>query len=1278
MKRLSLICALLILALLSVVVSVSADAYLETEHDYANNMDETWTYTHSDPTADSLEITFSAETQVEENRDYIYIYTPEDVLVGQYTGTELAGQTITVEGSGFKIRLTSDDSGTGYGFAIDDIAARAVEEAIAALAQSYPESQHNYANRTDKTWTYEHGDASVAYLRITFNSQTAVESNYDYIYIYTIDGTQIGRYTGTVLAGQTVTVPGNGFKIRLTSDSSNTRYGFKIDSVIGCMPEDISNCTVTLAQTSVAYTGSALTPAVTVKDGDITLVEGTDYTVAYENNIEVGTAKVIVTGTGMYTGTAELTFEITRVWPESNHNYANYTDQTWVYPYEDPSVAYLRITFNDQTCVASSDYIYIYTIDGTQVGKYTGTTLAGQTVTVPGNGFKIRLTSNYSGTAYGFKIDSITGHMPEDLSNCTVTLAETVMAYTGSALTPAVTVKNGDITLVEGTDYTVAYENNIEFGTAKVIVTGTGYYFGTTELTFEIVRVWPESDHNYANYTDQTWAYPYEDPSVAYLKLTFNNQTCVENGNDYIYIYTIDGTLVGKYTGTDLAGKTVAVPGHAFKIRLTSDYSTTGYGFKIDSITGHGPENISKCTITPAKAFVPYTGSAQEVSVTVKDGDTTLVEGVDYTLSYENNVEVGKAIVTATGIGRYTGTLKKSFRIVEAYPESQHNYSNYTDKTWTYAYASTSVDYLKLTFNSQTSVESNYDYIYIYTIDGTQVGKYTGTALAGKTVTVPGNSFKIRLTSDSYGTRYGFKIVDITGHKAESISKCTIIPAQTSVAYDGTAKTPDVTVKDGDTVLVKGVDYTVSYQNNVDIGKAIIVVNGMGRYTGTLKKSFKIVQVLPESDHNYSNNTDKTWVYPYKNTAVGFIKITFSSQTSLENNRDFIYIYTLDDELVGKYTGTELAGKTVTVKDNGFKIRLTSDYSVTRYGFKIDKISGHTYKKLSSCTIKLSKTSVTYNGAAQKPTVTVKNGSKTLKLNTDYKVTYSKNTNVGTATVKITGMGEYTGTVNKTFTIKKLSLSKVSVEKISDRKYTGSAIKPKITVTSGGKTISASNYTVKYSSNTKVGTATVTLTAKGSNTSGSKKITFKIIPKISLSKKNLYEGKTFTLKLNGVSASQVKFSSSDTKVCTVNSSGVVKAVRSGDATIYAKYGGITYQCTVKVLTATDGNTSVTYYKNHDDVPDFGALLKIEPTSSTRSSTEGDTFLYSISDLQKVDPDKEAGDNYRKLLVKCGFTQQSGTTKIDGKYYYKYVSEKKIVYFGIASKNNEVKIIIKKA
>lgn len=70
----------------------------------------------------------------------------------------------------------------------------------------------------------------------------------------------------------------------------------------------------------------------------------------------------------------------------------------------------------------------------------------------------------------------------------------------------------------------------------------------------------------------------------------------------------------------------------------------------------------------------------------------------------------------------------------------------------------------------------------------------------------------------------------------------------------------------------------------------------------------------------------------------------------------------------------------------------------------------------------------TYNGKLQKPAVKVKAGKKTLKKNKDYTVRYKANLHAGTATVTITGKGNYTISAKQTFQIKKLDIKKVSVK----------------------------------------------------------------------------------------------------------------------------------------------------------------------------------------------------------------------------------------------------------
>ena len=148
---------------------------------------------------------------------------------------------------------------------------------------------------------------------------------------------------------------------------------------------------------------------------------------------------------------------------------------------------------------------------------------------------------------------------------------------------------------------------------------------------------------------------------------------------------------------------------------------------------------------------------------------------------------------------------------------------------------------------------------------------------------------------------------------------------------------------------------------------------------------------------------------------------------------------------------------------------------------------------ISKASVTLSTSTYAYDGKAKKPGVTVKLNGKTLKNGTDYTVSYSNNTKVGTAKVTITGKGNYTGSVSKTYSIKN-NFKKATISGISNKSYTGKNITQSITVKYNGKTLKkGTDYTVSYSSNKNIGTATVKITGKGSFT-GTITKTFKINP----------------------------------------------------------------------------------------------------------------------------------------------------------------------------------------
>jgi hypothetical protein len=203
----------------------------------------------------------------------------------------------------------------------------------------------------------------------------------------------------------------------------------------------------------------------------------------------------------------------------------------------------------------------------------------------------------------------------------------------------------------------------------------------------------------------------------------------------------------------------------------------------------------------------------------------------------------------------------------------------------------------------------------------------------------------------------------------------------------------------------------------------------------------------------------------------------------------------IDDKALGYYYNWDKGTSGNLVSD--FKIYCYANSAAAKYAVdnNID------YELLESAPTSIKSAVVgsisvkTYTGSAIKPTPSVKLNGKTLKKDTDYTLTYSNNTNAGTAKITVKGKGSYTGTVNVTFKISPASLSKAKVGSVAKRAYTGKAIKPTPSVVVGTRLlVKDKDYTLSYSNNVKTGKATILIKGKG-NYSGSTKATFKIVPK---------------------------------------------------------------------------------------------------------------------------------------------------------------------------------------
>lgn len=164
---------------------------------------------------------------------------------------------------------------------------------------------------------------------------------------------------------------------------------------------------------------------------------------------------------------------------------------------------------------------------------------------------------------------------------------------------------------------------------------------------------------------------------------------------------------------------------------------------------------------------------------------------------------------------------------------------------------------------------------------------------------------------------------------------------------------------------------------------------------------------------------------------------------------------------------------------------------------------------ISSAVIELDNTNFDYNGSEIEPEVTsVRLKGVTLSAGKDYEVSYSDNVNVGTAHCIITGIGEYSGSASKSFTIAPRYLTEAEISNIPDQKWTGSAIEPDVTVSLGGRElIAGTDYTLSYEDNVDPGSATVYANGNG-NYRGTASKFFNIVDPPTLLKEGVLDTKS--------------------------------------------------------------------------------------------------------------------------------------------------------------------------
>ena len=220
----------------------------------------------------------------------------------------------------------------------------------------------------------------------------------------------------------------------------------------------------------------------------------------------------------------------------------------------------------------------------------------------------------------------------------------------------------------------------------------------------------------------------------------------------------------------------------------------------------------------------------------------------------------------------------------------------------------------------------------------------------------------------------------------KEISSCTISLPTSTQYFRGTRIRPVVTIKDGTKVLKSGTDYTVSYTNNLSVGKATVTITGKGDYKGTVTKNFDIVQ-----------------------RSIGNCDVELGAANYYFNGtriKPSVKVYCNGVEMYnGNYTvaySNNLSAGTATITLTGKK-NLKGTVTKT---FKINP------RNIANCTVELTKNSAN----KYQPTVAVKIGSNSV-YNGNYTVKYVTSADKKTVKVTLTGKGNLAGTVTKTYTV---------------------------------------------------------------------------------------------------------------------------------------------------------------------------------------------------------------------------------------------------------------------
>ena len=422
---------------------------------------------------------------------------------------------------------------------------------------------------------------------------------------------------------------------------------------------------------------------------------------------------------------------------------------------------------------------------------------------------------------------TVTAQSIKDSEKITVgTLSNVVYTGKKQEQEPAVTTQDGKTKLVKGTDYTLSYsEDTKNVGEVTVTVTGKGNYSGKVQRKYHITK--------------------------APLTVTTEGATRAYNGQPLTAPGTVTGFVEGENAELQVTGKQTDVGSSKNTYNIVWTETTKADNYQVSDTVGTltvTAQSIDPGTdpekpnpdYTGAKVNSPkdsvYDGNEHKWIPTVTDkADKKLEAGKDYTVEYstKNFKDVGTIDVTITGIGNYTGTVKRSYKV--------------TPKEYTVTTDSATKIYSGTALTAGGKVEG---IVSGETVEFTTTGSQTEVGTSKNTYELVWKSAKATnytLAKESIGklTVKAKSIVPDDKDTPESEKTGITVSEPSDSKYDGKEHKEVLTVTDTKTgkELVAGTDYSVTYSSDlVNAGTVKVTVAGLGNYSGTFTKTYKITK----------------------------------------------------------------------------------------------------------------------------------------------------------------------------------------------------------------------------------------------------------------------------------------------------------------------------------------------------------------------------------------------------------------------------------------------------